>query len=198
MDGARLANALATTGDSLADMTLARRRRRLVVRLRQERRPQCRGADPVQDRACRRDRGAPQTRRTFVCRKAAMLAAQIAGDARRWICGSTMHGPRMLLRRRVASAAPHRLVYPVEANEIFLKVSADEAAQLRRRGLRLLRLGTRADPPGHQLGPAGRSPRPARFGDRGSVTGDKPRLISLGARFDWPRHADRPVLSSDR
>jgi threonine aldolase len=34
----------------------------------------------------------------------------------------------------LAQAAPHRLVYPVEANEIFLKVSAEEAAALRGEG----------------------------------------------------------------
>jgi threonine aldolase len=36
--------------------------------------------------------------------------------------------------RTLATAAPGRLVYPVEANEIFLKVSADEAARLRADG----------------------------------------------------------------
>ena len=44
----------------------------------------------------------------------------------------------------LAEAAPQRLVYPVEANEVFLKVTADEAAQLRGSGLRFLRLGARA------------------------------------------------------
>ena len=34
----------------------------------------------------------------------------------------------------IAQAAPDRLVYPVEANEIFLKVSADQAAALRAQG----------------------------------------------------------------
>jgi threonine aldolase len=36
--------------------------------------------------------------------------------------------------RMLATAAPHRLVYPVEANELFLQVAADEAAHLRRQG----------------------------------------------------------------
>jgi threonine aldolase len=36
--------------------------------------------------------------------------------------------------QRLASAAAHRLVYPVEANEIFLKVSADEADRLLAQG----------------------------------------------------------------
>jgi len=34
----------------------------------------------------------------------------------------------------LASAAPGRLVYPVEANELFLKVSDEEAARLRSAG----------------------------------------------------------------
>jgi threonine aldolase len=34
----------------------------------------------------------------------------------------------------LAEAAGDRLVYPVEANELFLKVSAEEAAALRSRG----------------------------------------------------------------
>jgi threonine aldolase len=34
----------------------------------------------------------------------------------------------------LATAAPQRLVYPVEANELFLNVSADEAARLRAEG----------------------------------------------------------------
>jgi threonine aldolase len=34
----------------------------------------------------------------------------------------------------LAGAAPERLVYPVEANEIFLRVSAEEAAALRSQG----------------------------------------------------------------
>jgi threonine aldolase len=34
----------------------------------------------------------------------------------------------------IAGAAPSRLVHPVEANEIFLNVSSDEAEQLRSQG----------------------------------------------------------------
>jgi CheY-like chemotaxis protein len=34
----------------------------------------------------------------------------------------------------IAAAAPERLVYPVEANEVFLKMSGDEAAGLRAQG----------------------------------------------------------------
>ena len=34
----------------------------------------------------------------------------------------------------LAEAAPHRLVYPVEANELFLRVGPEEAARLRDQG----------------------------------------------------------------
>jgi len=36
--------------------------------------------------------------------------------------------------KQLATAAPHRLVFPVEANELFLRASADEAAKLRDQG----------------------------------------------------------------
>jgi threonine aldolase len=36
--------------------------------------------------------------------------------------------------RKLAEAAPERLVYPAEANEIFLRMSAEEAASLRSQG----------------------------------------------------------------
>ena len=41
---------------------------------------------------------------------------------------------RLAAARRLAEAAGGRLVYPVEANEVFLKVSAAEAAALRAQG----------------------------------------------------------------
>ena len=34
----------------------------------------------------------------------------------------------------IAEAAPERLLYPVEANEVFISLSADEAAHLRAKG----------------------------------------------------------------
>jgi threonine aldolase len=36
--------------------------------------------------------------------------------------------------QRLGKAAPNRLLYPVEANEVFLKVTADEAERLRAMG----------------------------------------------------------------
>ena len=36
--------------------------------------------------------------------------------------------------KRLAQAAPQRLLYPVEANEVFIKATADESAALRAQG----------------------------------------------------------------
>ena len=66
----------------------------------------------------------------------------------------------------LAEAAPERLVYPVEANEIFLSVSAEEAAELRSAGVRFLRMGTRAKSGWSRAGTSTASSRPARLGDR--------------------------------
>jgi threonine aldolase len=43
--------------------------------------------------------------------------------------------------RTLAEAAPQRLVYPVEANEIFLRVSAEDAARLRGQGFNFYEWG---------------------------------------------------------
>ena len=51
----------------------------------------------------------------------------------------------------IGEAAGERLLYPVEANEIFLKLSAAEAKALRGEGLRFLRLGHRRGAAGHEL-----------------------------------------------
>ena len=40
----------------------------------------------------------------------------------------------MAAARAIGQAAPDRLVYPVEGNELFLKMGADEAARLRAQG----------------------------------------------------------------
>ena len=89
MDGARLANAAGRHRRQPCRPDLARRRRRLVVRLHQERRAQRRVPDPVQDRAGRRDRGPPQARGTSVVEGPNARGAN-PRPARRRICGSTM------------------------------------------------------------------------------------------------------------
>jgi threonine aldolase len=132
MDGARLANALASTGDSLADVTWRAgvdalsfgfvkngglNAEALIV-FRTEL------ADEI---AVRRKRAG------HLLSKGRYLAAQIL---------AMLEDDLWLENARAANAAAHtlgraapgRLVYPVEGNEIFLKVSAEEAAQLRAEG----------------------------------------------------------------
>ena len=45
-----------------------------------------------------------------------------------------MRGPRMPRRNRLPKAVSDRLIYPVEANELFLRRQRDEAARLREAG----------------------------------------------------------------
>ncbi|MGN6057818.1 MAG: low specificity L-threonine aldolase, partial [Sphingomicrobium sp.] len=65
--------------------------------------------------------------------KGRMLAAQILAllEDGLWLDNARASNGAAQL---VAKAAPQRLVYPVEANEIFLKVTSDEAARLRAQG----------------------------------------------------------------
>ncbi|MEA3034906.1 MAG: threonine aldolase [Sphingomonadales bacterium] len=129
MDGARLANALATTGESLADVTWRAGVDALsfgfvkngglnaeaLILFRTEL------ADEV---AIRRKRaGHLLSKGRFL---AAQILALLEGDL--WL--DNARGANAAART-LATAAPQRLVYPVEANEIFLKVSPDEAARLR-------------------------------------------------------------------
>jgi threonine aldolase len=132
MDGARLANALATTGESLADVTWRAgvdalsfgfvkngglNAEALIV-FRTEL------GDEI---AVRRKRaGHLLSKGRYL---AAQLLAMIEGDL--WLANGRAANAAA---QKVAQAAPDRLVYPVEANEIFLKVTADEAARLRALG----------------------------------------------------------------
>jgi threonine aldolase len=65
--------------------------------------------------------------------KGRVLAAQILAmlDGDLWLENARAANAAA---QELASAAPGRLVYPVEANELFLNVSADEAARLRALG----------------------------------------------------------------
>ena len=65
--------------------------------------------------------------------KGRMLAAQILAllDNDLWLANARAANAAA---RALAEAAPDRLVYPVEANEVFLKVTAEEAARLRSQG----------------------------------------------------------------
>jgi threonine aldolase len=132
MDGARFANAIAATGASPADVTWRAGVDALsfgfvkngglnaeaLVLFKTEL------ADEILVR---------RKRAGHLLSKGRMLAAQIL---------SLLHNDLWLANARAANAAaqvlakaaPDRLVYPVEANELFLRMSPDEAARLRSQG----------------------------------------------------------------
>jgi threonine aldolase len=129
MDGARLANAIATTGDSLADVTWRAGVDALsfgfvkngglnaecLILFRTGL------ADEI---AVRRKRaGHLQSKGRYL---AAQILAMLDGDL--WLDNARAANAAA---RALAAAAPQRLVYPVEANEIFLNVTPEEAAKLR-------------------------------------------------------------------
>jgi threonine aldolase len=132
MDGARLANAVAATGESLADLTWRAGVDALsfgfvkngglnaecMILFKTEL------ADEI---AVRRKRAG------HLLSKGRYLAAQILAmlEDDLWLDNARSANAAA---QTLAKAAPHRLVYPVEANEIFLNVAADEAAQLRTKG----------------------------------------------------------------
>ena len=132
MDGARLANALAGTNESLADVTWRAGvdalsfgfvkngglGAEMMILFR---------TDIADEIAVRRKRAG------HLLSKGRFLAAQVLAmlDDDLWL-----HNARAAnaAAQQLATAAPARLVYPVEANEVFLKVTPDEAADLRRQG----------------------------------------------------------------
>jgi threonine aldolase len=132
MDGARFANALVTTGEKPADVTWRAGVDALsfgfvkngglnaeaLILFRTEL------ADEI---AVRRKRAG------HLLSKGRMLAAQILamleGDL--WLENARAANSAAQI---LAQAAPNRLLYPVEANELFLRASADEAAALRGQG----------------------------------------------------------------
>ena len=132
MDGARFANALATTGESAADVTWRAGVDALsfgfvkngglsaecLVLFKTEL------ADEV---AVRRKRAG------HLVSKGRMLAAQILAllEDGLWLENG---GAANAAAQALARAAPQRLVYPVEANEVFLNVSSEEAQRLRDQG----------------------------------------------------------------
>ena len=132
MDGARLANVVVSTGQSLADLTWRAGVDALsfgfvkngglnaeaLVLFRTEL------ADEI---AVRRKRaGHLLSRGRYL---AAQLLAMLDGDL--WLENARAANAAA---RTLATAAPQRLVYPVEANELFLKVTPKEAARLRGMG----------------------------------------------------------------
>jgi threonine aldolase len=132
MDGARFANALATTGESPADVTWRAGVDTLAFGFTKNGglnaealilfNPEL--ADEIEVR---------RKRAGHLLSKGRMLAAQILAmlDGDLWLENARSANSAA---QRLAGAAADRLVYPVEANEIFLKVSDEEAAQLRAQG----------------------------------------------------------------
>jgi threonine aldolase len=128
MDGARLANAVASSGEALADITWRAGVDALsfgfvkngglnaeaLILFRTEL------ADEI---AVRRKRaGHLLSKGRYL---AAQLLAMLDGDL--WLDNASAANAAA---QKLAQAAPHRLVYPVQANEVFLKVTAEEAARL--------------------------------------------------------------------
>jgi threonine aldolase len=132
MDGARFANAIATTGESPADVTWRTGVNALsfgfvkngglnaeaLILFRPE---------LAEEIAIRRKRAG------HLLSKGRMLAAQILAllDNHLWLENARAANAAA---QTLARAAPDRLVYPVEANEVFLRATAEEAASLRARG----------------------------------------------------------------
>ena len=132
MDGARIANALATTGENLADVTWRAGvdalsfgfvkngglNAEMLILFRTEL------ADEI---AVRRKRAG------HLLSKGRFLAAQVLAmiEDELWLENARAANASAQV---IAGAAPSRLVHPVEANEIFLNVSSDEADQLRSQG----------------------------------------------------------------
>jgi threonine aldolase len=132
MDGARLANAIASTGESLADVTWRagvdalsfgfvkngglNAEALIVFR-----------TELANEIAVRRKRAG------HLLSKGRYLAAQILAmlEDDLWLENARAANAAA---QKLARAAPHRLVYPVEANEVFLNVTADEAHRLRAQG----------------------------------------------------------------
>jgi threonine aldolase len=132
LDGARLANAVAGTGQSLADLTWRAEVDALsfgfvknggmnaeaLILFRTEL------ADEI---AARRKRaGHLLSKGRYL---AAQLLALIEDDL--WLDNARAANAAA---QTLAGAAPHRLIPPVEANELFLSVDADEAERLRAEG----------------------------------------------------------------
>jgi threonine aldolase len=139
MDGARIANALVSTGESIADVTWRAGvdawsfgfvkngglNAECLILFRTEL------ADEI---AVRRKRAG------HLLSKGRFLAAQILAmlEDDLWLDNARAANAAA---QTVAKAAPGRLIYPVEANELFLRVTDEEAVDLRRQGFDLYEWG---------------------------------------------------------
>jgi threonine aldolase len=132
MDGARLANALATTGEALADVTWRAGVDALSFGFVKNGglNAEC----LVLFRTGLADEIAVRRKRAgHLLSKGRYLAAQILAllDNGLWLDNARAANAAAQV---IAAAAPGRLVHPVEANEIFLRASPEEAAGLRDAG----------------------------------------------------------------
>ncbi len=157
MDGARFANAIASTGASPAEVTWRAGVDALsfgfvkngglnaeaLILFKTEL------ADEILVR---------RKRAGHLLSKGRMLAAQILAllEDDLWLANARAANAAA---QSLAKAAPHRLVYPVEANELFLTMTAGEAAALRSQGFDFydwaedeIRLVTSWDQPGDAVG----------------------------------------------
>lgn len=132
MDGARLANAIVATGESLADVSWKVSVDALSFGFVKNGgfNAECIilfNTDLADEIAVRRKRaGHLLSKGRYL---AAQILAMLEGDL--WLENARAANAAA---QKLATAAPHRLVYPTEANEVFLKVTADEAAHLRAQG----------------------------------------------------------------
>jgi len=132
MDGARFANALATTGESPADVTWRAGVDALSFGFVKNGGLNAEAlilfrtglADEIEVR---------RKRAGHLLSKGRMLAAQILAllDDGLWLDNARAANAAA---QSLAESASDRLVYPVEANEVFLRMSADEAQHLCRQG----------------------------------------------------------------
>ena len=132
LDGARIANAVASSGESLADVTWRAGvdamsfgfvkngglNAECLILFRTEL------ADEI---AVRRKRAG------HLLSKGRFLAAQILAMLENDLWHDNARAANAAAQA-LAKAAPQRLLYPVEANEVFLKVSAEEEERLRAQG----------------------------------------------------------------
>lgn len=132
MDGARFANALAATGENIADVTWRAGLDALSFGFVKNGGLNAEvmilfNTDLADEVAVRRKRSG------HLLSKGRFLAAQVLAMLENdlWLENARAANSAA---QTVAKAAPGRLVYPVEANEIFLKVTSDEAARLRGQG----------------------------------------------------------------
>jgi len=132
MDGARFANALVTTGESPADLTW-----RAGVDVLSFGFTKNGGLNAealiLFDTGLADEIAVRRKRAGHLLSKGRVLAAQILAmlDGGLWLDNARAANDAA---QSLADAAPDRLSYPVEANEVFLKVSVEEALGLRNQG----------------------------------------------------------------